>query len=214
MSVKSPSRSRSKPKGPWNDWYHCMGHTYGTWLPGDPRGFRTRHHREHIEGDYKHPPPQGLYDARHEHAKNLMKRDPVFLTVEQRLLIVQLMVESLQRRNFQVVVACVTDVHLHILTRFPDHNPRHWIGVAKKESSHFAKQENLAPPGGLWAVRTKSLPINSRGHQLNVAKYIYDHCEEGGALWYRSRVLGPNCCARIDDELIPCRQLPVSAELH
>lgn len=41
---------------PWNDWYHIMCHTYGTWLPGDPRGFRTRHHREHVEGDYKSPP--------------------------------------------------------------------------------------------------------------------------------------------------------------
>jgi hypothetical protein len=24
---------------PWNDWYHIMTHTYGTWLPGDPKGF-------------------------------------------------------------------------------------------------------------------------------------------------------------------------------
>ena len=39
-------------KFPWNDWYHVMCHTYGTWLPGDPKGFRTRHHREQVEGDY------------------------------------------------------------------------------------------------------------------------------------------------------------------
>ena len=69
---------------PWNDWYHFMGHTYGTWLPGDPKGFRTRHHREHVEGDYKHPPPKGKYDARWERAKRLMKRDPVYLDEQQR----------------------------------------------------------------------------------------------------------------------------------
>jgi hypothetical protein len=42
-----------------------MGHTYGTWLPGDPKGFRTRHHREHIEGDYKKPPAmiRMMYDT-------------------------------------------------------------------------------------------------------------------------------------------------------
>jgi hypothetical protein len=45
---------------PWNHWYHCMGNTFGTWLPGSPKGFRTRHHREHVEGDYKHPPPKGM----------------------------------------------------------------------------------------------------------------------------------------------------------
>jgi hypothetical protein len=42
----------------WRDWYHVTGSTYGAWLPGDPRGFRTRHHRQHVEGDYKDPPPR------------------------------------------------------------------------------------------------------------------------------------------------------------
>src|SRR5580704_13133022 len=110
-------KAQEKPKGPWNDWYHCMGHTYGTWLPGDPKSFRTRHHRQHIEGDYKHPPPQGKYDAWHAHAKNLMTRDPVILSIDQRILIVRLMVESLQRRSFDIAVASVTDIHFHILAR-------------------------------------------------------------------------------------------------
>src|SRR5665213_4521022 len=168
-----------------------MGHTYGTWLPGDPRSFRTRHHRQHIEGDYRHPPPKGKYDAWHAHAKNLMKRDPVILTLEQRLLIVRLIVESLQRREFDVTVACTTDIHFHVLARFPDRNPRHWIGIAKKESSHHAHEFKLGVGGGLWAVRTKSLPVKSRGHQVNTAKYIYDHVEQGGAVWYKGFVLAP-----------------------
>ena len=69
---------------PWDDWYHVMGHTYGTWLPGDPKGFRTRDHREHVEGDYRNPPPKGMYDGLHEAAKRAMKREPVFLNREQR----------------------------------------------------------------------------------------------------------------------------------
>jgi hypothetical protein len=184
-------KTQEKNKGPWNDWFHCMGHTYGTWLPGDPKSFRTRHHRQHIEGDYRHPPPKGKYDAWHAHAKNLMTRDPVILTMDQRILIVRLMVESLQRRIFDIAVASVTDIHFHILARFRDHNPRHWLGIAKKESSHHAKQCNLGVQGGLWAVRTKSLPTKNRGHQINTAKYIYDHLEEGGAVWYKRCVLMP-----------------------
>ena len=43
----------------WHGWFHIIGNTYGTWVRGDPKGFRTLHHREHIEGDYKHPPPPG-----------------------------------------------------------------------------------------------------------------------------------------------------------
>jgi hypothetical protein len=49
---------RKPPCAPWNNWYHCMFHTYGAWLPGDHRGFRTRHHKKHIEGDYNHPPEE------------------------------------------------------------------------------------------------------------------------------------------------------------
>ena len=40
----------------WNNWYHCVGSTYGSWLRGDPRGFSTFRHREHVEGDYRSPP--------------------------------------------------------------------------------------------------------------------------------------------------------------
>lgn len=191
MSVKDRSRSPARSQGPWNDWYHCMGHTYGTWLPGDRRGFRTRHHREHVEGDYKNPPPKGKYDATFERSRQLMKRDPIYLSRKQRTLVTKLLVESLQRRDLDVAVACVTDVHFHILARFADHNPRHWIGVAEKESSHHAKQAQLAPAGGIWAVRSKSLPARSRTHQLNAARYIFDHRCQGGAVWYKGAVAAP-----------------------
>jgi len=35
---------------PWNDWYHVVSHVYGSWLRGDPRGWRSVNHREHVEG--------------------------------------------------------------------------------------------------------------------------------------------------------------------
>src|SRR5687768_10994638 len=51
---------------PWNDWYHVMGNTYGTWLPGSPKGFRTVMRKLHVPFDYKRPPPKGRYDKLHE----------------------------------------------------------------------------------------------------------------------------------------------------
>ena len=50
----------------WWRWFHVILGTYGSWLPGDPRGFRTRHHRDHVDGDYKSPPPPGIYEHFHE----------------------------------------------------------------------------------------------------------------------------------------------------
>lgn len=168
---------------PWNDWYHVMCHTYGTWLPGDPRGFRTRHHREHVEGDYKNPPPPGRYVARHTHAKRLMKRDPVYLTIEQRRRAVDHVIASLQKWNIETIILAIDRVHLHLLARFPDHNPRHWTGLAKKESSAYMKRERLAPDGGLWATRCKCEPIKDRGHQVNTARYLLRHVRQGAAIW-------------------------------
>jgi hypothetical protein len=31
--------------------FHCNGTFEGNWLRGDERGWRSRHHREHVEGD-------------------------------------------------------------------------------------------------------------------------------------------------------------------
>jgi hypothetical protein len=49
-----------------------------------PRGFRTRHHREHIEGDYKTPPPPGKYADRYKRNKESLKQEPVKLDPEMR----------------------------------------------------------------------------------------------------------------------------------
>src|SRR5437763_6902366 len=63
-------------------WFHVIISTYGSWLYGGPRGFRTRHHREHVEGDYKNPPPPGKYDAKNARSKRLLKEPPVVLPPE------------------------------------------------------------------------------------------------------------------------------------
>ncbi len=65
-------------------WFHVVLTTYGAWLPGDVRGFRTRHHREHIEGDYKSPPPQGVYTERLHRSQALLKQPEVRLTAGQQ----------------------------------------------------------------------------------------------------------------------------------
>src|SRR4051812_43124354 len=138
---------------PWDHGYHCMGNTYGTWLPGDRRGFRTRHHKRDVPYDYKHPPPKGLYDRLYKRSKALMRYAPVYLeTTEQRRRVLEEFVGSLLRRGIEVAIVSVDRVHWHALARFPDHNPRHWLGIAKRESSHYCKQTGHAPEGGLWSL--------------------------------------------------------------
>jgi REP element-mobilizing transposase RayT len=160
-----------------------MGNTYGTWLPGDHRGFRTRWHREHIDGDYRSPPPKGKYDERLKKSRELMKRDPVLLTWEQRRCAVDELIKSLRKWKIEVRILSVDRIHMHVLARFPDHNPRHFLGLAKKESSAYMKQAGLAPDGGLWATKCECVPITDRPHFDKVEPYIADHERKGAALW-------------------------------
>jgi hypothetical protein len=65
-------------------WIHFVETVYGAWLYGDARGFRTRYHREHIEGDYKDPPSAGKYDPERRRSIESLKQPPVVLAPEWR----------------------------------------------------------------------------------------------------------------------------------
>ena len=186
--------------GVWNDWYHVNGSTYGTWLRGDPRGWRARHHREQVDGDYQDPPPQGKYDRLHDHSRRLMHRPPVRLTEQARQVASEVMVRTLQFHKVELVALCVDDHHFHLLARFPkprDSNPwalrkdaktgiaaaRHYVGIAKKQSARALSRMKLVAKGGVWAVRCRCLPIQDRAHQLNVVRYTESHARHGAAVW-------------------------------
>ena len=95
------------------------------------------------------------------------------------------MVEALHHHTIEVAVLCVDDHHFHVLARVPDHNPRRWIGIAKKESARALSRANLVSPGGVWAVRFRCLPITNKAHFENAQKYIADHASRGASVWMR-----------------------------
>jgi hypothetical protein len=167
---------------PWNDWYHATIHTYGTWLRGDPRGWRARHHREHVDGDYKNPPPKGKYDTLFEYSKFLMKRDPVRIDRELRQFVLDALIDKLLENQIPVAVGSLDGIHGHLLLQCRDHDPRYWIGLAKKNASHLVRQLNLLPPGGLWGKRSHPEPIEDAGHFDNTFGYIKDHAKRGAVV--------------------------------
>jgi hypothetical protein len=69
------------------------------------------------------------------------------------------------------------------LTDGASHNPRHFIGLAKKESSAYLKQSGHAPQGGLWATRCECIPVADLDHFWEAFKYILDHAKQGSAVW-------------------------------
>ena len=172
-------------------WFHLTTHTYGAWLYGDPRGFRTRHHREHVEGDYKNPPPRGTYDRELARSKALLKQEPVKLSPEWRAVFGPALLEMLQRLGAQVLCVSLSATHAHVLAKMPGGPvPRQWLGRAKKHSNFIGKEHGWT--GKLWAVRGKVNPIKDRAHQLNTFYYILRHIREGAWVWdFRKGVVSP-----------------------
>jgi hypothetical protein len=165
----------------WNNWYHINGNTYGTWLPGDPRGFRTRHHREHVEGDYKNPPPKGVYDARYQRSKEQMRKAPVFIEREHLAVAGQAFVNDLLKRGTELIALSLGPAHYHLLGRFQPDNIRWPVGLAKRAASLALTP--LGYEGSVWAVRCKITPISDREHQVRAFHYILKHSCEGAWTW-------------------------------
>ncbi len=185
-------------------WCHCMASTYGAWLPGDPKGFRTRGHREHVEGDYKETPKED-YTRRHDAAKRRMTREAVVLSPVARRVVCEAVMHALRDvHGLEVLAIAVGATHLHVLAKFPHPRKptpsrrglrvtdpvRFFMGVAKERSSKRLAAEKLAEPGGVWARKGKIVRVCDRRHQANAFNYIVDHLDEGAVVWtYRDEFL-------------------------
>ena len=162
-------------------WFHVTFATYGTWLPGDPRGFRTRHHREHVEGDYKSPPPRGRYSERHAQSQSLLVANPVRFTPQERREVLTAIVGRLTDTEATVVAVAVGREHVHIVLKCLPGDVRRVVGLAKK-NAWFALRER-GRPERIWAKRCRAEPIAGRNHQLNAVRYVVRQEETGAAVW-------------------------------
>lgn len=162
-------------------WYHVIVSTYGAWLYGDSRGFRTRHHREHVEGDYKNPPPPGMYADKERRSRELLKQTPVVFPWDFREVVGNAVVEKLEQQGAIVACIAVARQHVHVLAKLPPGKARAFMGVAKKHVWFVLRDRGWAHK--VWGKRGKALPVRDRRHQLNVYRYIMDHEKEGAWVW-------------------------------
>lgn len=163
---------------PWEHWYHCNGNTYGTWLPGDPRGWRSHDHKIHVDGDYKSPPPMGSDDGLHKYSQHLMKSKAVILSQYQCQKALIIWVSALEHYQLQIAAIAISSYHWHVLAQFPDHQPRITIGKVK---SWCSKQ--LDRPKPIWAAKCRCQPIADAKHWNNARKYILKHIHQGASVW-------------------------------
>jgi REP element-mobilizing transposase RayT len=158
---------------------------------GDPRGWRAKGHREHVDGDYKRPPPDGRYAEIEAESKRSMKRERVVLSRAARETACEAIAASLLSDSVEVIAICVGAKHFHILARFTppdamfvtaDRKGRRLIGRAKGRSAIRLSKAGLVATGGVWARRCRIKPIANRAHQVRVTRYIPAHRKKGAAV--------------------------------
>jgi hypothetical protein len=161
-------------------WYHVVLTTYGNWLPGDSRGFRTRHHRQHVEGDYKNP-PQDDYMGLLAQSAAQMVYPSARISQDYRETVGLALVDRLHRLGGFVLTIAVSNTHIHLLVKLPSQETRRWIGLAKKHA--WFEMRDAGWQAKLWAKRGKIQPIHNRKHQQNCFAYILRHIHEDAWVW-------------------------------
>lgn len=163
-------------------WIHFVETVYGAWSYGDARGFRTRHHREHVEGDYKSPPATGLYAARLQTSLASLKQPPVIVPESLREFLGTAVRNRLEELGVFVLCLAQGGQHLHLLAKLANGvDARDLMGLAKKHSAFELKAQGWR--GKLWGKRGKELRVRGREHQLNVYRYILKHEQQGAWVW-------------------------------
>ena len=161
-------------------WMHVTLTAYGQWLPGDPRGFRTHRHREHVPGDYKNPPPVD-YSRRHAYAATLMEYEPFTFAADVRGDVSAVLVETLDYYGLDVACVATAATHVHGLCKLPSGNAKTVIAQMKREVTVFLKSRNGRRP--VWGRKCHLKPVCSCAHWNRTFGYISRHSKEGASAW-------------------------------
>ena len=156
-------------------WRHVIINTHGTWLHGDRRGFRIRHHRIHSSGDYRNPPPRGEHARLHRYQKQKCPNE-VTIPRDLRPVVGRSLLQFLQAKGYRVLCVSVGKVHAHAVVELPVdlRTVKRIVGEAKRWASYAV---GASIPGALWSAGGEFVPVLDREHLK--AAYEYDLYKQG-----------------------------------
>src|SRR5258705_8154128 len=127
---------------PGKRWRHIVISTHNSWLPGDPRGFRSEDHEIHSSGDYKNPPPPGEHAGLFKYNKDRCG-DAVVIPSDCRESVGKAILAKLSKLDHQILALAVAGMHVHALVELPDDvkEVRKILGQCKTKSSHALRDQ-------------------------------------------------------------------------
>jgi hypothetical protein len=160
-------------------WRHVIINTKNSWLHGDERGFRSRGHRIHSSGNYKHRPPiEEHAGLRKYHEKR--SGEEVHISYGLRPIVGRAILEYFKSINVRVAAIAVGKVHAHVLTELVDDysKVRGVVGHAKRKSSRAIKQW---VQGSVWSAGATYEEVNDRQHLDATHDYLI--FDQGTGAW-------------------------------
>ena len=168
----------------WYWWLVTWG-TYGSWLPGDERGFRTWRKREYVPPPARYAgPDEATYDPRafrerrrrsHELADGAIQLDE-----EDQRIAVDAVVTDVAELPIEPKIMAVTEMHVHLLAIFGEAGIRQTVGRQKSRATRALKRNRgFVPTKRMWAKGGHMESLETEDDQLAAYEYVRKHESQG-----------------------------------
>jgi|GEM_PF-458022 len=151
--------------------------TYGTWLPGDVRGYVSQTERD--SGDWSISNQPGTpFDSgdenRREIAQQSLRGDPIYLTAEHATIIAEQFRQTASHRGWLLHAIAIMSNHFHLVVTSPVETPAEHLlrdfksYAARQLNRHFSK-----PISGTWWTESGSRRVLKTPHAIEDAiRYV------------------------------------------
>ncbi|MDX1961675.1 MAG: transposase [Pirellulales bacterium] len=151
--------------------------TYGTWLPGEERGFVTKQ-RTLAGRNFIHNRPGTSIDHSVEplacYSHSLLKQPPVYLTRMHAEQLLPQFLETGNVRNWTLFAVAIMRNHIHLIVGVPgDPIPEKILGDFKSYGSRKLNQVQVdSPPPAWWTQSGSKRKITGENAIRAVVRYI------------------------------------------
>ncbi len=164
--------------------------TYGTWLPGDRRGFVSTV-KEDSGPRVRHNVPGTAVDADipglRQSARKLLKCPPILLNEEQAVAVVHQFRETAAYRNWQLLAAAVMSNHFHLVVAAEESIPSTiLLRDFKSYASRALNSKWMKPASGTWWTESGSRRPLPDERAVEAAIEYVRHQPNPLALWIAS----------------------------
>ena len=159
-------------------------HTYGTWLPGDERGFVSPLRDESGEAHIRNIPQTRLESDRpHLEAwsRERLKCDPITLTGSQAEILAEQFFETGRHRGWKLLAFAIVTNHVHLVLGVPgDPDPMKLLRDFKTYGSRALNRNFTCPESGTWW--TESGSKRKLSNELSLLGAVRYTVEQAGAI--------------------------------